>query len=319
MQTPHAALAFAHHPLSPADEGVVAALRAQTAAFKGAVFGPAGRQAYDDIMNGVAPPGGVGYEPAEVGGVMGIWCTPQRPRAGVRVLFLHGGGYVMGSARAYAHFAGHFAQRLSASVFVPDYRLAPEHPFPAALEDAHAAYLGLSKTGATQIIVVGDSAGGGLSLSLLSLLQGRAANGVPEPVAAVVMSPWTDLAMGGGSIVTRADEELYLSKDMLETCAGMYLGATDAHHPQASVLNAPLLGLPALQIHVGTSEILLDDSTRYFERARESGAAVTLHVWQGMPHVFANCPGALQAADEALEIMASFIADRLGQAREAMP
>ena len=304
-----------HHPLSPQDQGVVAAMRAQTAPFKGAVFGPAGRQPYDDIMNHVAPPKGVQVEAGAAGGVSGVWCRPPGPRPNVAVLFLHGGGYVMGSARAYANFAGHFAQRTRAAVFVADYRLAPEHPFPAALEDAHAAYLGLSNAGATQVVVVGDSAGGGLSLSLLSRLRKQATASTVQPVAAVVMSPWTDLSNSGQSITSKADEELYLSRAMLEACAAMVLGETPASHPQATVLNAPLQGLPALQMHVGTSEILLDDSLRYFQRAQQAGVDVALHVWEGMPHVFPNCPGVLQAADHALEIMASFITHRLQQAQ----
>lgn len=237
-----------HHPLSARDAGVVAAMREQAAAFKGAVFGPAGREPYDAIMNSVAVPEGVGFETASVGGIRGVWCRPARPCANVAVLFLHGGGYVMGSARAYANFAGHFAQRLQAAVFVADYRLAPEHPFPAALDDAFATYRGLLDAGATKVVVIGDSAGGGLSLSLLSLLGARAADASIRPAAAVVMSPWTDLSNRGASIVAKADEELYLSKDMIDACAAMALGGPAASHSQASALNAPLQGLPPLQI-----------------------------------------------------------------------
>lgn len=302
-----------HHPLSVQDAEVVAALWAQTAAFKGAVYGPAGRQAYDAIMNNVAAPAGVEVGPGVVGGVAGVWCTPQQPREDVAVLFLHGGGYTMGSARAYAHFAGHFAQRLQVGVFVADYRLAPEHRLPAALDDAHAAYRGLQDAGASQAVVIGDSAGGHLTLSLLSLLCAEACTF--QPAAAVVMSPWTDLAMAGESIGDKADEELYLSRDMLEACAAMALGGMPSSHPQVALLTAPMHALPPLQIHVGTSEILLDDSIRCFQRARKAGADVALHVWEGMPHVFPNCPGVLQAADQALGIMTAFIARHLRPAR----
>ena len=189
--------------------------------------------------------------------------------------------------------------------------MAPEHPFPAALEDAHAAYLGLLAAGVTQVVVIGDSAGGGLSLSLLSLLQNEAAKTVQMPTAVVVMSPWTDLSMSGESIASKAEEELYLTKEMLQTCADMYLGEEKASHPRASVLNAPLHGLPPLQVHVGTSEILLDDAVRYAQRAQGEAANVTLHVWEGMPHVFQNCPGDLQAADQSLEIISTFIGSHL--------
>lgn len=311
MQTPSNSLAIVHYPLSSQDQGTVAGIREHTAPFKGAAFGPAGRDPYNGIMNSVIAPGGVHYEPATVGEVKGVWCNPTNPRLAVSILFLHGGGYTMGSAESYRNFAGHFAERVQTRVFIADYRLGPEHQFPAALEDAHAAYLGLLAEGATQIVIVGDSAGGGLSLSLLSLLQAEATKLAHKPAAAVVMSPWTDLSLSGESILGKADEELYLTKDMLQACAEMYLGEEKASHPQASVLNASLHGLPPLQIHVGTSEILLDDSIRYAQRAHGEGSNVTLHTWEGMPHVFQNCTGVLQAADQSLEIITSFIASHL--------
>ena len=235
---------------------------------------------------------------------------PSAPCGGIHSL-LAWWGFVVGSAEAYRHFAGHFAKRVQAAVFIADYRLAPEHSFPAALEDAHAAYLGLLAEGATQIVVVGDSAGGDLSLSLLSLLQTEAAKTTHQPAAVVVMSPWTDLSLSGESIASKADEELYLTKDTLQSYADMYLGGEKASHLQASPLNALLHGLPPLQIHVGTSEVLLDDSVRYTQRAHAEAANVSLHSWEGMPHVFQSSPGILQAADQSLEIMTSFISSHL--------
>lgn len=309
MPTPHIPFTTIHS-LSDPDAAMVAALRAQTAAFKGATFGPAGREAYDAIMRAVAPAPQVVYQRGIVGGVPGLWCRPPQARSGAAVLFLHGGGYVMGSAQAYAHFGGQFAQRLEAPVFLADYRLGPEHPFPAALDDAQAAYRGLLGLGQAQVAVVGDSAGGGLCLALLSVLQSQAPQ-ILLPRAAVVMSPWTDLGLGGASMASQAADELYLTRDMLSACAAMYLGATPVRHPQASVLYAEVHGLGPLQIHVGTREILLDDSVRYAQRAHAAGARVSLHIWEGMPHVFANGPGVLQAADQALAIMADFLADHL--------
>lgn len=300
-----------HYPSSTQDQATVDQIRINTAPFKGATFGPEGRDAYDAIMNNVMAPDGIRYEASVVGGVPGVWCTPAKPREGVAILFLHGGGCTMGSARAYRNFAGHFAQRTQAKVFVADYRLAPEHPFPTALEDAHAAYLGLLAAGAKQIVVVGDSAGGGLSLSLFTLLQTEADKTAHKPAAAVVMSPWTDLSMSGDSIAGKADEELYLTKNMVQACAEMYLGGEKPSHPQASALNAPTLELPPLQIHVGTSEILLDDSIRYAQRVQDEAKDVTLHIWEEMPHVFQNCVGILQAADQSFQIMTSFIVSHL--------
>jgi epsilon-lactone hydrolase len=301
------------YPLSPQDANTVATIRAQTIQYKGATFGPAGREGYDAIMNHVPPAVGVSSENGVVGGVKGWWCTPAGACPGVAILFLHGGGYVMGSASAYRNFAGHFAQRMQAAAFVADYRLGPEHPFPAALDDAYAAYLGLVNAGFNQIVVVGDSAGGGLSLSLLAFLQAHANDVAIGPSAAVVMSPWTDLTMSGHSIHGKAEEELYLTHEMLLACAKMYLNGADATDPRASVVNGSMHELPPLQIHVGTSEILLDDSLCYAQRAQTESDGVSLHIWDGMPHVFQNCLGILQAADQSLEIMTSFVFSHLRQ------
>lgn len=297
------------YPLSASDAATMMALRAQTAAYKGAVYGPAGRVPYDDIMHTVAQPAGIHYQADCVGGVNGYWCLPVQAATDSAVLFLHGGGYVMGSARAYCHFAGHFARLSAQAVFVADYRLAPEHPYPAALEDAVAVYQGLQAGGRRRLLVVGDSAGGGLTLSLLSRL--RTLDDTVQPVAAIAMSPWTDLSNQGDSHRSRHDAELYLSKTMVDACAAMYLGQTAARDAGASPLYADLQGLPPLQLHVGRDEILLDDSLRYATRASDAGVAVSLHVWEGMPHVFPNATGLLQAADEALAIMARFINQHL--------
>lgn len=302
------------YPLSAQDANTVAAIRAQTIQYKGATFGPSGREGYDAILNNVPPAVGVSSKEGVVGGVKGWWCTPADARPGVAILFLHGGGYVMGSATAYRNFAGHFARRMQAAVFVADYKLGPEYPFPAALDDAYATYLGLVNAGFNQIVVIGDSAGGGLSLSLLACLQAHAKDVAIKPSAAVLMSPWTDLTMSGDSIHGKAEAELYLTHDMLVACATMYLNGADASDPRASVLRESMHELPPLQIHVGTSEILLDDAVRYAQRAQAESDGVSLHIWDGMPHVFQNCPGILQAADQSLEIMTAFVLGHLRQA-----
>jgi len=307
MATPNSV----HHPLDVHDADVVEAVRTKTAPYKGALVGPLARSAYDPIFEAIAAADGVQYEQGLIAGIEGVWCRPAAAKTGGVILYLHGGAYVLGTAQAYRNFAGQFAARTQLPVFVAHYRLAPEHPCPAALEDAQAAYLGLLGAGYRQIIVVGDSAGGGLSLSLLSHLQDGALSGGVKPVAAVLMSPWTDLALTGNSTVDKAAEDPMLTRDMLAANANLYLNQQASTLPQASPLYANLQGLPPLQIHVGTSEILLDDSVRYAERAREAGVAVTMHTWQGMPHVFPSMAGTLKAADEALAIMASFIEDTL--------
>ena len=295
-----------YHGLSGQDAQTVAVIRAQTAAFKGATFGPQGRAPYDEIMNAVPPAAGVSHQAAAVGRVNGVWCHPPRAHAKACILFLHGGGYVMGSAKAYRHFAGHFAQRTGLPAFVADYRLGPEHPFPAALEDAVSAYHGLVDEGFEQVFVVGDSAGGGLTLSLMAALRDEPA-GRPLPRAAAVMSPWTDLTLSGDSMRKKAEEELYLSEAMMRACAAMYLGNAPATDPRASVLWASPKALPPLQVHVGTCEVALDDAVRYAKRAHGEGVDIKLHVWEGMPHVFQNCVNALEAAQRSLAMMAEHI------------
>jgi monoterpene epsilon-lactone hydrolase len=306
------------HPLVEEDRAVVSAMRARVAPFKGKMGDPGARGAFDEVMEQTPDVPGVTYGPKEIGGVAGIVCTPRAPRPATAILYLHGGAYLLGSPTAYRHLAGQFAARLNATAFVPEYRLAPEHPFPAALEDATAAYRGLVDQGVRKIVIVGDSAGGGLSLVLLSVAQSEAVagRGLP-PSAAVVMSPWTDLALTGESLRDRADDDPLLTAEMLSRAAGSYLGGRDPRDPRLSPLYGRLAGLPPVQLHVGTSEILLDDARRYAERARAAGVDATAHVWEGMPHVFPASVGALHAAERSLEEMAAFILKRLDAAPNA--
>ena len=295
------------HPLSHNDRSAVAAMRAAVAPLKGTMCGPDARAPFDDVMEQTPDAPRVTYETSNLRGVTGIWCTPAGAQPNAAILYLHSGAYVLGSAHAYRHFAGQIAARSKAAVFIAEYRLAPEHPFPAALDDARAAYRGLIESGVGTIAVVGDSAGGGLTLALLSLV---ASESVP-PVAAVVMSPWADLALTGGSLEDRADEDPLLTKDMLSKTSTSYLGGHDPRDPLASPLYGDLAGHPPIQLHVGTSEILLDDSLRYAERAHSAGVEATVHVWEGMTHVFASSVGTLEAAENALNLLGSFLFAKL--------
>jgi acetyl esterase/lipase len=151
---------------------------------------------------------GVTYEKAAVGGVPGWWCRPDNDSTAAAILYLHGGAYVAGSARAYQHFAGQVAARAKVAAFVPEYGLAPEHPFPAAVDEAQSSYQGLVEKGFGKIALAGDSAGGGLALVLLSLLAAKALDSSRlRPIGAAVMSPWTDLALSGASMETRAEAD----------------------------------------------------------------------------------------------------------------
>lgn len=157
-----------HHREHLLDRAAMVAVRLMLGSAKGSVSGPSARNAFNDLMAKVPPAAGVTYHQETIGTVSGRWCRPEEPLAGAAILYLHGGGYVVGSAEAYQHFAGHVAARAQAAVFVPDYRLAPEFPFPSAVEDAQESYAGLLAQGFTNIALAGDSAGGGISLILLS-------------------------------------------------------------------------------------------------------------------------------------------------------
>jgi epsilon-lactone hydrolase len=243
--------------------------------------------------------------------VSGWWARQTNKRPQGTILYLHGGWYVWGSAHAYRHLAGHVANRTGAEVFVPDYRLAPEHPFPAGLLDAEACYRGLIERGARRIAIAGDSAGGGLTLALLAQLKTQEANGGVLPRAAMVLSPLTDLTLSGPSWETRAVADPYFTKSQAISLIPLYLGAHDPKDPMASPLCGDLAGLPPIRVHVGDDELLLDDSLRYGERAVAAGVVVRVDIWEGLPHVFASAVGQLEAADRAMSAIGSFLAERL--------
>jgi acetyl esterase/lipase len=279
---------------------------------KGLLQGTAARQPFDEIMGHVAVPSDVAYEADTIGGVPGWWCRPTNKQPAGTILYLHGGWYAWGSAQAYRNFAGHIAARSGAEVFVADYRLAPEHPFPAGLRDAQAVYRGLIARGVRRIAVVGDSAGGGMTLALLSLLVAKPhPAGEVRPQAAVVLSPLTDLTLGGASWETRAAADPYFTRSQALGLVPLYLGDHDRKDPLASPLYGDPTGLPPVRVHVGDDEVLLDDSRQYVERAVAAGVDARVDIWEGLPHVFLSAVGQLAAADRALDAVGAFLAERL--------
>ena len=305
---------MAIQPLSPEDAPIVAAMRQAASAHKGEKLGPEARPMFDAMFAATPAAMNVRVEPATVGGVAGFWLRPPNARPGARMLYLHGGGYVLGSAQALTHFAGQIAARAGADAFVPDYRLAPEHQFPAAIDDAVAAYRGLVAEGAERIVVVGDSAGGGLTLALLSILASDKTNETVQPVAAAAMSPWTDLALTGESFETRAEADPIFTRSVLQAFADMYLQGQDATTPKASPLYARLDDLPPIRIDVGDDEVLLADSIRYADLARAAGVEITLSIWEGMPHVFQSSLGQFLAAEQSVNAIGDFLRQRLTDA-----
>ena len=229
-------------------------------------------------------PAGTSYEPATVGGIAGEWVRGEGRGPVPTLLYLHGGGYFACSPQTHRPITAAYA-RLGFAVFVPDYRLAPEHKFPAALEDAEAVWNGLLALGHTaqSLSLSGESAGGGLSLALLLSLRDK---GLFLPAAAALFSPWTDLACTGQSITTNLKRDAMFWAPGLKEAAGFYVTEAERTAPLASPHYAELAGLPPLLIHVGERELLRDDSTRLAERARAAGVEVDLRVWPVVPHAW---------------------------------
>ena len=304
------------HPLAAEDAPVVAAMRQATAQHKGEPMGSEARPMFDAMMAAAPAAEGVRFEPGEVGGVPGWWCRPANANPGRRLLYVHGGGYGLGSALAFRNLASQIAARAKAQAFLPDYRLAPEHPFPAAIEDVLAACRGLLAQGGERIVVAGDSAGGGLTLALLPILH---AEGV-HPAGAAVMSPWTDLGLTGASLESRAGADPIFTRSVLQALADSYARSQDRTDPRMSPLYAALDGLPPIRIDVGDDEVLLDDSVRFAARAAEAGVDVSLSIWAAMPHVFQSSLGHLQAANQSLDAIGAFLSSRLDvPAHDATP
>lgn len=223
------------------------------------------------------------------------------------ILYFHGGGYRMGSAWASRSFASHLAAVCGAEVLVVDYRLAPEHPFPAAVDDAVTAYRWLLErpTRPEHVVVVGDSAGGGLGAALL--LRARD-EGLPLPAGAALLSPWLDLTNSGESFDSRGATDALFSRAAAEEAAGMYLAGADAAEPYASPLFGEWRGLPPLLLQASDDEVLLDDACRLAERATAAGVEVALHRYAGVPHVWHLQYPALPEAVAALDQLAAFLA-----------
>lgn len=264
------------------------------------------RTIFHEMISSVPLPEDVSAEPGKLGGVPVV--TVQTPGAdpSVVLLYFHGGGYALGSAADSVGLAADVARRAGARAISVDYRLAPEHPFPAAIDDAVAAYGGLLEEGtpSERIAFVGESAGGGLVAATLLALKDA---DLPQPASAAVFSPWVDLTVSGASATGKAGLDPALTPKALHIRARDYLGGRDAATPLASPVFADLTGLPPLLIQVGSHEILLDDAVRLAARAGEHDVPVELQIWPEVPHVFQGFAAQLDDADRALQAAAAFI------------
>ncbi len=264
------------------------------------------RRAFEQTAWLFAPPKDVRSESVDAAGVPGEWISTPESEDGRTIYYLHGGGYSMGSVNTHRSLISRICRAARARAFAIDYRLAPEHPFPAAVEDATAAYRWLLSAGANpaRTVIAGDSAGGGLAMATLLALRDA---GDPLPAAAICLSPWTDLAVTGASMISRAEVDPMVQREDALKGAAAYLGGAHPRNPLASPIYADLSGLPPLLIHVGTAETLLDDSVRLSDRARGAGVDVTLEPWDDMIHVWHFFGAMLPEAQQATDRIGEFI------------
>jgi epsilon-lactone hydrolase len=257
------------------------------------------------------PPDDVSFDEVDAAGVPSEWVTAPGARSDTALSYLHGGSYTIGSPRTHRRLTAALSRELGCRVLAPDYRLAPEHPFPAAVEDAVAAYRWLLDGGAVpeHLAIAGDSAGGGLTVATVVALRDR---GLPLPAAAVAISPWADLELAGRSMTTKADVDPLISRERLKRSADAYLAGLHARSPLASPVYADLKGLPPLLIHVGGRETLLDDAIALAERARSDGVDVTLEIEEEMIHVWHVFAGLFPEADNGVRRVAEFLRAKLG-------
>ncbi|GAA2673418.1 MULTISPECIES: alpha/beta hydrolase [Streptomyces] len=256
-------------------------------------------------------PDGVVSRRTVLGGRPALELAPDTASGPGRLLYLHGGGYLAGSPDTHAGLAGELARRAGLRAVSVDYRLAPEHPFPAAVDDGLAAYRELLSTGTDpqDLVLAGDSAGGGLGIA--TLLAAREA-GLPQPAAVALFSPWVDLTLTGGSIRSKEGADPIFTEADVRAYADLYVGAGDRAAPLASPVFADLAGLPPLLVQAGANEVLLDDAVRLAGRAGADDVEVTLEVGPGLPHVYQLHYGRLEEADAALDRAARFLTAHLG-------
>ena len=264
------------------------------------------RKGWDGLFSDVVPSVGAKSERVDAGGVKAEWITAPGAAADRVILYFHGGGYVLGSIHSHRDMCERLSRAAKARVLALDYRLAPEHPFPAPVEDARAAYLWLLKQGISpkRIAFAGDSAGGGLTFAaLLALTQHKD----PMPACAAPLSPWVDLEGLGESMTSRDADDPMVHKPMILQMAQTYLGGASARDPLAAPLHGDLIGLPPLLIQVGARETLYDDASRIAEKAKKAGVSVEFDPWEGQIHVWQIFASRLDEGEKAIQKIGQFV------------
>ncbi|MFI1996233.1 alpha/beta hydrolase [Actinoplanes sp. NPDC020271] len=269
------------------------------------------RAGFRALMATMQVPGDIRTTPATLGNRPALLVEPAGDARGGTILYFHGGGFVSGSPTTALPVTANLVTRANVRAYSVDYRLAPEHPFPAGIEDTVAAYRELLDSGSdpATIVFAGDSAGGGLTIT--TCLAARDA-GLPLPAGIVALSPGLDATRTGESMTTKAGIDPFFTREGLDRTGAMYLAGQDPHQPLLSPCRyADLTGFPPILLQTGTDEMLLDDATRLAARARDAGVDVILDVTAGVPHVFQAWAGSLSEADDALDRAALFITQRL--------
>jgi monoterpene epsilon-lactone hydrolase len=271
------------------------------------------RQGFDKLAAKFPVAPDVTCEKVDAAGVPAEWVVAPGAESGRVLLYLHGGGYVVGSINTHRDLAGRLSRAAAARVLLIDFRLAPEYPHPAAVEDATTAYRWLLRHGATpaHTVIAGDSAGGGLTVATLVALRDA---GDALPASGVCISPWVDLEGISESMTAKASVDPMVQHQGLVWFASLYLGGANPRTPLAAPLYADLHGLPPLFIHVGTAETLLDDATRLAERAKTAGVDVTLEVCEEMIHVWHLFAAMLPEGQQAIERVGAYIRQRTATA-----
>lgn len=270
---------------------------------------PARRRALEALAHGNLIPGGVAASRQARAGVAGELVAPADGTSAPRVLYLHGGAYEWGSAFVFRNVTASLASGSGQAIFAPDYRLAPEHPAPAALEDVLGVYGAMTDDAEGPVALAGDSAGAGLSLALATAARDR---GLPAPAGLALISPWVDLTLSGESIAANAKSDAVLVASDVARSARRYSAVLGPDDPICSPLRADLAGLPPILIQVGGGELFLSESEELARRAEEAGVDVELGVFAGLWHDFHVHTGTLREADEALAAMADWLGARLG-------
>jgi epsilon-lactone hydrolase len=263
------------------------------------------RAIFDGWHKPTFEPENVRYSSSSIAGVPVIMAIPS-DNGGDVIIYCHGGGFCVGSAASHRKLGGHLAKHLRALVIIMDYRLAPEHPFPAALEDSVAVYrtLRAEQSGkGGRILMAGDSAGGNLAIVTALKLRDL---GEPLPDGIIAFSPWTDMEVSGESLETNASTDTLVNRGMLEGMATTYLADASPTNPLANPLKAELAGLPSIYVNAGSSEALLSDTTRFAEVAKRAGVDVTVSIVEGMQHVFPCLAGRARVADDELANIAQW-------------